>query len=1013
MANVYKNFRNNVDDNNVSVEGYVPQSTKASPINLGSVLSRRFDEPTYMSFRVMFGQNSASLSGTSTFNTNYDKMPHPLFMDRKVDSTITNVNMPQVEFNRSFYSTIDYLRDSNEFTRAGMLKEFITVWNNLQTNYQWYFQSIEGLNDLLNVVPERGKRVGKDVRLTFTMLEGIDQRISYLLNLYKKIAWDDTYQRWVLPDMMRFFDIQIYITEYRTFHQALNPKPDDTPLYLTILNDILPTYLIQCEMCEFDINSFNYSYKNKMSVEGDPETTSVSFKVKVGNINEVTTYPMFAHFIFNDVRLNGPDRSKEKGNMKNMNGRFTNPPKSDVLAFEEDDYNSTKDGDPRYAGMDRMAQDTYFQEDHISGRPFYEAGSYYSNLNNSNKNYSINLNMVDPIQPHTWVGNALNFGKSFAVNFITQKVDKAKMTKIPGLGFSFNEAYAAIQSKDFMSVFGLIRKAISQSIGPIGPSDLLNGKIDNTLKEFLTGLTLSAATNKTSSPAELELIKLAQQALNDPVTFQKIKDLSMATNMVSASKTLLEANTPVIIESSDVYKQSINTAIGTEQTLATDTKIKTEKNSVYIKPTTYSLATSIKAKDLQGKKYAMVNEQSLATDKTFIKTGIIITEGTPSVNLSKKIPVEKISVSASGLGEKIDKVSFSGGGELGNDIAKVPLTGTGELGSSIQKAQMVGNGGLGSSVQRTIFSGTGELGTKIQPANFVETSGLKETIEPIKLTGDGGLGNKAEGGRFNGNGGLGEAITEKGNLSGASTSIDNKINKASFSGDGGLGNKAEGGSFKGDGGLGGLINAASFSGDGGLGNNAEGGKITGNEKRLGSNVEGGKITGNGGLGNEVTGGVISGNGGLSNKVEGGSFVGDEKGLGTNVEGGKITGNGGLGSTIGKVGFVDNGGLGNAAEGGKLNTNVKGLGNEIEGGKLEMPEENLGNNIEGGKLTGAVDGLKHNVEDAKLNTAKNVSEATEKPGEMNKLVYPPTEPNNQINNNKKLINQPDPGKATEK
>lgn len=516
------------------------------------LLTKRYDEPTYMTFRVLFGQNSGTWSGTTLLNTNYDRMPHPLFINQQVDATQRQGQGGRnvVDFNRDTYSTIDFLRDSNEFTRAEMLKEFIIVWEDLQKSFPWYFQSIDGISDLLRPTPERGKRVGQDVRLTFNMAEGIDQRISYLLNLYQKIAWDDTYQRWVLPDLMRFFDIQIYITEFRTFHQSQVTPNSNDPVYLQVLNGILPTYLIQCEMCEFDINTFEYSYRNSINVSENPENATVSFQVKVGNVNEVSTYPLFSHFILDDYRINGTERSKEKGFVKSQDGRITNAIDQTTGLPIEKDYTATKSGDLRYRNLDQIAQETFFQEDHYSGRPYIQS-SLSNNIKNSSPNYSLDTESVNPIEPATWVGNALTFGKSFGVNFVTQKLDQAKMTKIPGLGFSFNEAVSAIQSKDFTSVLGLVRRAINDSVtgGPPSPSQLLDEQIDNTFKQFLTGLADSEATDGD----ELELKDLAIKVLSDRGKWEEIKDLSYATNLKGPN----EVNKEVKIENENIYKDVV------------------------------------------------------------------------------------------------------------------------------------------------------------------------------------------------------------------------------------------------------------------------------------------------------------------------------------------------------------------------------------------------------------------------------------------------------------------------
>jgi hypothetical protein len=573
VKNPYKFFRG-VKTPTATAASQLMTAISGEQLLINNLLSKTYDEPTYMTFRVMFGQSSAIWSGTSLLNTNYDRMPHPLFVNQQVDATSKQGEGGKtvLEFNRNFYSTIDYLRDSNEFTRAEMLKEFINIWQDLQKNFQWYFQSIEGVADLLKIVPERGKRVGKDVMLTFNMLEGIDQRISYLLNLYKKIAWDDVYQRWVLPDMMRFFDIQIYITEFRTFHQSGVTLNSDEPVFLQILNGILPTYLVECEMCEFDLNSFDYSYRNKLSVADSPEMTTVNFKVKVGNVNEISIYPLFTHFIMDDKKLNGIDRSKEKGIMKDKDGRVLNAVGGfsggavgigmvPFLNFQELEYVSTKNGDMRYRDLDKVAQDTFFQKEHVSGAPFIDQG--YGNLRNSTPNYSTDVNSVDPTKPETWVGNAITFGKSFATNLANTVIDKAKMTEIPGLGVSFNEAASAIESKDFTSVLALIRKSITRYMeNTLPPSSQLEKKIDTTFKEFLVGITQSEATDQDS----LEIVKTANQILSDRGKWETVRDLSYATNMTSQN----EKNIPVTIESGNQYKQYVTTSTQNNKSKATE-----------------------------------------------------------------------------------------------------------------------------------------------------------------------------------------------------------------------------------------------------------------------------------------------------------------------------------------------------------------------------------------------------------------------------------------------------------
>lgn len=539
-------------------------------INVGNGLQKRYDEPTYLTFKVLFGQNSFNSSGTLLTNTNYDQMPHPLFINRQRDA-VTDPQNNNVDIPREYYSTIDFLRDSNEIGRGEMLKEFITLWNELQNNYQYYFQVIDGFGDLLRAVPERGRRVTSDFRLTFTMLEGLDLRISYLLNLYKKIAWDDTYQRWVLPDMMRFFTLHIYVTEFRTFHRSSLTGPSNAPLVLNILNNISPTYLIECEMCEFDINSFNFGYGDSLSVgtPGDPAT--VSFSVKVGNLNEISLYPMFKHYIFNDYRINGLDRSKEYGSVKDPRGRITNPDElGDAVnnRTNREAYSPTRDGDLRFYNLQSVAQDSFFDLPHTSGEP-YSGGNGEEGLRNSTDNFANRSRRINQTEPNTWIGNAVTFGQSFVENFVEDRVEKAKMTNIPKLGFSVNEALGAIRSKNFNTVLALVRRSIRESFGegaaPL-PSADLEKKIDNVFREFLVGVTSSEATDGD----ELELAQFANRVLNNEGEFVRIRDLSLATDITVGEET----NIPNFIKNPNALKSNIATSTNNSKSIATgDVKI--------------------------------------------------------------------------------------------------------------------------------------------------------------------------------------------------------------------------------------------------------------------------------------------------------------------------------------------------------------------------------------------------------------------------------------------------------
>lgn len=532
-----------------------PADNTLLPITLANPqISKVYDEPTYLTFALAF--NSKNIE--ANINSNYDKFPMPLF------------NRDAQDFNaRNDYSTLAYLQDIKEPIRAKSLVRLIDNFFTLQNNFQWYFQKIEGLENLLTVDPARGIRVNQDSRLTITALEGLDLRVTQLLNQYRKIAFDDVYQRWILPDMMRYFALDIYITEFRTFHRPniQNPESGNSTVQTTILEmmqNIMPTWVLHCDYCEFDITSIN---RNMSSLGvGDPEMQEVSFDIKVGNIEEELINPAL-DFYHSDRVLNGLERTRtldlstEQLQQSDVAEglRSTDPaPPFDPLTLENNRKNSIKVNTSIQAQGQLLAP-----VNHIPGTPYNQATGFL-NLESSSPNAAIDKSKINPTQPNTWFGNALTFGKAFAENFVEDQVEKAKMTKIPGLGISVNEAISAVESKNFISALSLIRQAINKTYELTAPpsSELGDKIVDDTFRSFLEGISQSEATDSTARDLKLE----ADLILSDGGAFKRIKDFSLATNLTAHG----QEDIPVRIEGADAYASKNNIQTNNDRSLATD-----------------------------------------------------------------------------------------------------------------------------------------------------------------------------------------------------------------------------------------------------------------------------------------------------------------------------------------------------------------------------------------------------------------------------------------------------------
>ena len=207
------------------LNGFLGNTSQFTP----SVFARAFDEPTYLTFRIEFDFNRyAQVNQGSTTSKDYSAdsfnyMPEPLLAlpDGTKNEFETNSIDNAFKVKDNFYSAYRYLRDAlGEKRRAEMLKQFILSLHDIQYHYPYYFTSVEGLDSISSINTERGIRLldGDNNKLTIKCLEGLDLKITQLMQLYRKAAWDDVYQRWILPDMMRFFTLRIYVSEMKLFH---------------------------------------------------------------------------------------------------------------------------------------------------------------------------------------------------------------------------------------------------------------------------------------------------------------------------------------------------------------------------------------------------------------------------------------------------------------------------------------------------------------------------------------------------------------------------------------------------------------------------------------------------------------------------------------------------------------------------------------------------------------------------------------------------------------------------
>ena len=273
-----------------------------------AIFKEGYDDPTYMTFRIEFGDWGASIldrsiiqTGTTIFSptkNDYDALPIGLLNcpapgdgDEEYWQNDSNY---QTFNNTRFYSAFQYLRSRNEDTRAKYLYYFVNGLFEIQKNYPFIFKKVTGLQELEKFDPIAGQRLKTPAKVTVECWEGLDLKIRTLMEFYRKAAWDDVYQRWILPENMREFKMIIYVFERRTFQDTVAfPDGNDRETYKNAfqvysdLNADIPVKAYECCPCEFAIGE-SVSWKNDYS--GSTDDTNFENSNIVINVKNVKTY---------------------------------------------------------------------------------------------------------------------------------------------------------------------------------------------------------------------------------------------------------------------------------------------------------------------------------------------------------------------------------------------------------------------------------------------------------------------------------------------------------------------------------------------------------------------------------------------------------------------------------------------------------------------------------------------------------------------------------------------------
>jgi len=284
--------------------------------NPGISNNRNHEDPTYPIFHIKFQFNPPEAK-------------HPDYVTNRLLTDLGNESS-QVPPE----SAIKYLYNVGEPERAEMLKKFNISLQNISEKTPWFFQSINGIENLYKhgyESDQRGDRSLQDAIITVNTLDSIDYRITGLKDLYRKVAYDRKFRRWVLPVNMRRFRMSVMVGDFRQLaitednfsingRQALSALRDIDLLNgsniggkllgrvqdgalsfvkrLQWWDNHFSCLVFDCQDCEFDMNTFGINSNldhSRMAVQTN------SFKIKVGRVLETNTYSLLEYSLSDNL----------------------------------------------------------------------------------------------------------------------------------------------------------------------------------------------------------------------------------------------------------------------------------------------------------------------------------------------------------------------------------------------------------------------------------------------------------------------------------------------------------------------------------------------------------------------------------------------------------------------------------------------------------------------------------------------------------------------------------------
>lgn len=267
-------------------KGFLTSNTWVTNVQDHKSRWNKYEDPSYMGF--YFKINPYGYYDPT--HQDYDVLPQGLFLPSQIALTDGAVTGLSSSVGNSPDSAENFLRRRGEYYRANMISEFRNGFLYVSEYEPWVFEKVTGVSDLWKADPKNPWRA-KDKKLVFDCHESISMKMTYLIDCYRKASFDYNNMRYMLPDIQRYFSMDLYVTEIRDMKNA-NGSNFNTASFIRF----------RLDYCEFDFFAEDSaSYMSELARYAPDKGASVKMTIKVGAIREINNYGLLGGMIGDTV----------------------------------------------------------------------------------------------------------------------------------------------------------------------------------------------------------------------------------------------------------------------------------------------------------------------------------------------------------------------------------------------------------------------------------------------------------------------------------------------------------------------------------------------------------------------------------------------------------------------------------------------------------------------------------------------------------------------------------------